>query len=240
MKYDRQNAFDEPDENRFFLSFFKSKLFTRLSILSSCAIVLIGIFREPLLLNYGQWLAPNLTEFTSSADVLVFMDVYCPRIDSAAQRVANGEAKALYMFPYDDVNYNDCKKNFTDAVKKYKLEKRAYWGPVSDTTMGAAQSFREVMQKANVPHQKLLLTTVKFAVRRTHWSLKHVLGSDVLINTYGASDNSMMDDPRWWRYPSSRGWVVVETQKMAGYFFYYGLLGNKETHNIREKDIPVK
>jgi hypothetical protein len=237
MKHDRQNTFDEPRENGFFISFFKSKLFTRLSLFSFFTVILIGIFREPILLKYGQWLAPNLTEFTSSADVLVFMDVYCPRIDSAAQRVANGEAKALYMFPYDDVSYNDCKKNFTDAVKKYKLEKRAYWGPVSDTTMGAAQSFREVMQRANVPHQKLLLTTVKFAVRRTHWSLKHVLGSEVLINTYGASDNAAMNDPKWWRYPPSKGWVYGETQKMVGYWFYYGLLGQQETRNVREKDL---
>jgi len=216
--------------------YLKRLVANKFTLLITVIILGAALFHEPMLIGYWNWLRVEFSEFESEADVLVYMDIRCQRLDEAAKLVQEGKAALLYSFDYDDWT---CKKQFDAAVEKYALKDRALWGGISDTSFGAVQSFHNTMESQSIPHSKIYYMSISPAMRRISWAFRENLGKDVQLKSSHGSlwHFEKSNHPRWWTSGYVRRGIVAETQKTVGYWIYYVVLNQKKAVNIPDHNI---
>ncbi|MBR8833959.1 MAG: YdcF family protein [Stigonema ocellatum SAG 48.90 = DSM 106950] len=199
----------------------------RNTIVASLLVVTISIalFHEPLLINYGQWLAPSNPQ--PIGDVVVCLGGG-NRIETALSLLASGQVKALYTDAIDP-------KQLQEIVTKSGLPShKIYWGGYAKNTFDEALAFRRTMNSANVPYHQVVIVSDRYHLRRSQWAFRQVLGSDVAITTHAIPANEAMSDPRWWKHQESLDWVISETRKSLFYYLYYGLFGSRKPLSPRD------
>lgn len=224
-------------ENRGFVAWLAGLATNKFLLLVAFILFGTALFHEPILIWYWNWIRVEFSEFESEADVLVYMDIRCQRLEDAAKLVQSGEAKLLYSFDYNDVT---CKEQFDDVVEKYDLEGKAFWGGVSETSFGAVQKFHRTMESQNIPHNKIYFMCISPAMRRISWAFRENVGEAVRLKSSHGSlwHFEKSNHPRWWTSEYVRRGMTVETQKTLGYWIYYVVLNQKKPLNVEEKDIP--
>jgi len=217
------------------MKIFKSKLVNpRRSLRNPIAITLlvvatsIALFYEPLLISYGQWLAPSNPQ--PIGDVVVSLGGG-NRIETAINLLASGQVKALYTDVIDP-------KQLQEIVTKNGVSfHKIYWGGNPKNTFDEALAFRRTMDSAHFPYHHVVIVSDRYHLRRSQWAFRQVLGSDVAITTHAIPADEAMSDPRWWKYQESRDWVMSETRKSLFYYVYYGLFGSRKP--LSPKDLAL-
>ena len=197
-------------------------------ILASLLILItsITLFHEPILIYYGQWLAPTNPQPTG--DVVVSLGGGQHRIETALSLLESGQVKALYTDAIDP-------KQLQEIVTKNGLSSsKIYWGGKPKNTFDEALAFHRTMNSANFPYHRVVIVSDRYHLRRSQWVFRQVLGSDIAITTYATPANEAMSDPRWWQHQESLNWVISETKKSLFYWVYYGLFGSRTPLSPRD------
>ncbi|MBR8833964.1 MAG: YdcF family protein [Stigonema ocellatum SAG 48.90 = DSM 106950] len=200
---------------------FRNTIFAGLVVICTSIVV----FHEPLLISYGQWLAPSNPQ--PIGDVVVSLGGG-NRIETSLALLAGGQVKALYTDAIDS-------KQLQEIVTQSGLPShKIYWGGYPKNTFDEALTFRRTMNSANFPYHQVVIVSDRYHLRRSQWAFRQVLGSDVAITTHATPANEAMSDPRWWKHQESLDWVISETRKSLFYHVYYGLFGSRKPLSPRD------
>ncbi len=141
------------------------KLF-RNTILASLLILVtsITLFHEPILIYYGQWLAPSNPQPTG--DVVISLGDK-NRIETAVSLLASGQVKALYADVIDP-------KQLQEIVTKNGLSpSKIYWGGKPKNTFDEALAFHRTMNSANFPYHRVVIVSDRYHLRRSQWAFRY-------------------------------------------------------------------
>lgn len=195
------------------------------------AVVVSIIFHRPILLSYGEWLAPSTDYPDADIAAVLYPDGEEP-VKLAAELLKNGRIKAIYI---DGIS--ESKLKF--LLEKYNIPiNSVFWGGCKiPTTFDHAQNFKKAIESRNFSYNQVLVIFKKYQLRRTQWVFYQVLGSEVVVKTLATpTEIAKYNRYTWWEYPESSFFVRTETQKFSFYFYYYGLLKNSVSRDIEFQD----
>lgn len=188
-----------------------------LSILLPTVIVLV--FGEQALIRYGQWL--SFSNPAASGDVVVALgDASGTRADTAFELLMHQRAKKFFTTTVP------LEKLLIVADRHSPNPSAIYWGGITKNTFDEALRFRQVMSQYGVSYRRIILVSDSYHLRRSQWAFQTVLDPSVEVETY-AIPSARSANPRWWKNARDRNWVRDETKKIAFYWVYYGLLGQR-------------
>jgi len=203
----------------------------KISCLSILGLLSIAtITWKPIATNYGKWLAAG--ESNPTGDMSVLLSGSNERLETLIGLYDTGNVKAVYYAAGIDEKRADLEE-YRNIFAKYDIPRQdLYCGELVESTFNEAQAFQRKLEEIKHPVDKIILVSDRYHLRRGVWSFQKILGKDIEIAAYSTPSSPEISDPQWWKHQASRKYVVSETQKMAFYFLYYGLLnqGKLITH----------
>ena len=203
----------------------------KISCLSILGLLSIAtITWKPIATNYGKWLAAG--ESNPTGDMSVLLSGSNERLETLIGLYDTGNVKAVYYAAGIDEKRSDLVE-YSNIFAKYDIPRQdLYCGELVESTFNEAQAFQRKLEEIKHPVDKIILVSDRYHLRRGVWSFQKILGKDIEIAAYSTPSSPEISDPQWWKHQASRKYVVSETQKMAFYFLYYGLLnqGKLITH----------
>ncbi len=199
-----------------------------LSLLGLIAIV--AVTWKPIAINYGEWLAAG--EDNPTGDLSVLLSGSNERLETLIDLYNKGNVKGIYYAGGIDEKIPEL-EGYRDIFAKYNLPSdRLYCGDLVESTFDEAKTFQRKLKDIKQPVNKIVLVSDRYHLRRGVWSFQKVLGKNIEVTAYSTPSSPEIADPQWWKHEASRKQVMSETQKMAFYRLYYGLLGkgNVITH----------
>jgi uncharacterized SAM-binding protein YcdF (DUF218 family) len=190
---------------------------------------------EPLATSYGQWLAAG--ESNPKADVSVLLSGSKKRLETLIQLYAQGRVNAVYYAAGSDETTADLEA-YRSIFAKYDIpNENLYCGGLVKSTYDEAQTFQRKFAEITRPVKRIVLVSDRYHLRRGIWTFQQVFGEDLEITAYSTASSPEIADPQWWKHQAAREQVLSETQKLAFYMVYYGLLGSKSllTHGDYDK-----
>lgn len=183
-------------------------------------------FGEQGLIRYGKWLSPSNP--TAVGDIVVALgDGSGARADAAFELLTSQRAKTFFTTSISlDLLH-------TIAFKHSANLSKIHWGGITKNTFDEALRFRQTMEQAGITYDRIILVSHPYHLRRSQWAFQQVLDPSVQVDTY-ALPEAIPSDPRWWNSIYSRNWVRDETKKLAFYWIYYGLLGQRKPLSPRD------
>jgi uncharacterized SAM-binding protein YcdF (DUF218 family) len=181
---------------------------------------------KPLAISYGKWLAAG--ESSPKGDMSVLLSGNNPaRVETLINLYAEGNVGAVYYAAGIDETRSHL-ENYQRIFAKYAVPKEnLYCGDsLVESTYNEAQTFKRKLAAIKPPVKTIVLVSDRYHLRRGVWSFQHIFGDDLKIKAYATPSSPEIADPEWWKYQSSRIYVLSETRKLAFYMVYYGLLGN--------------
>lgn len=195
------------------------------------------LFQEPLLISYGEWLAPSTPEPTGDVAVALGNGT---RIETAATLLVKGRVKAIYSDSDISLNAQSEQETLAQLIAKYKLlPEQIYWGGKVKNTFDEALAFRSTLKIAGFKLRQIVIVSERYHLRRAQWAFRQVLEPDITIQTYPTPANNAMSDPYWWHHKQSRDWVESETRKLIFYWLYYGFFGSQTPLSLREFAVSI-
>ena len=203
----------------------------KISCLSILGLLSIAtITWKPIATNCGKWLAAG--ESNPTGDMSVLLSGSNERLETLIGLYDTGNVKAVYYAAGIDEKRADLEE-YRNIFAKYDIPRQdLYCGELVESTFNEAQAFQRKLEEIKHPVDKIILVSDRYHLRRGVWSFQKILGKDIEIAAYSTPSSPEISDPQWWKHQASRKYVVSETQKMAFYFLYYGLLnqGKLITH----------
>jgi uncharacterized SAM-binding protein YcdF (DUF218 family) len=190
---------------------------------------------EPLATSYGQWLAAG--ESNPKADISVLLSGSKKRLETLIQLYAQGRVNAVYYAAGSDETTADLEA-YRSIFAKYDIpNENLYCGGLVKSTYDEAQTFQRKFAEITRPVKRIVLVSDRYHLRRGIWTFQQVFGEDLEITAYSTASSPEIADPQWWKHQAAREQVLSETQKLAFYMVYYGLLGSKSllTHGDYDK-----
>lgn len=205
------------------------KFFTRIPRKYKISIFfLLGLFSitsvswKPIAINYGQWLAAG--ELNPTGDMSVLLSGSEKRLETLIKLFEKGNVNAVYYAAGVDETLSDL-ESYRRIFSKYDIPiDNLYCGELVRSTFHEAQAFQRKLREFKRPVDKIVLVSDRYHLRRGIWSFQQVLGNDIEITAYSTPSSPEIAALQWWKYPAARQQVLRETQKLAFYMLYYGLL----------------
>ena len=203
------------------------KKFIKISLFSLLGLVAItAITWKPLAIKYGKWLAAG--EENPTGDLSVLLSGSNERLETLIALYNKGNVKGIYYAGGIDEKI-PVLEGYRDIFAKYDLPSdRLYCGDLVESTFDEAQTFQRKLKDIKQPVNKIVLVSDRYHLRRGIWSFEQVLSKDIEVTAYSTPSLPEIADPQWWQHEASRKQVISETQKIAFYKLYYGLL-NKDS-----------
>ena len=140
------------------------------------------LLHEPLLISYGQWLAPSTPNPTGDVAVALGDGT---RIETAATLLVNGYVKAIYSDSDISVPAQADQKLLAQVIARHSLSPhQIYWGGKVKNTFDEALAFQHIMNSVNFHFRKIVIVSDQYHLRRSQWAFRQILGPNVIIQTY--------------------------------------------------------
>jgi uncharacterized SAM-binding protein YcdF (DUF218 family) len=191
------------------------------------AIVLLLIFRKPLLTGYAGLFSVQTAN--KGADAIVCLSGgKVTRVPETLRLWNQGYASSIYLTDEKKPNKEFSKLEsgnlkFAQSVAR-KMELNATWQTIPSLGDGATSTFDEAEDVLAYAKQKdwkrIIIVTDEFHTRRARYAFEKIFdGSGIEVESAGAT-NEIFSDDDWWESDKGISCYVLETIKFPVYFFW--------------------